>query len=237
MHRFYVVGEQLLGGAVRFKSSQARQILRMKVGSRVLAFNGSGREWEVEIVTASPREVVGRVVAAVSTPRESPLRIVLLQGLLKGEKMDYLVQKATEIGVAEIVLLATRRTVVHGSGRVARWERIILEAAEQSGRLTVPKLSGPYRLDEYAAASTPGSAVVLWEGEQAGTFAGLFEREPPSDGVKILVGPEGGLAPDEVDLLKRAGFVAVSLGPRTLRAETAAVAALAVLQHRWGDLR
>ncbi|MFQ5802939.1 MAG: 16S rRNA (uracil(1498)-N(3))-methyltransferase [Candidatus Methylomirabilales bacterium] len=243
MHRFYVTGEQLLGGCVRFNPVQVRQIvrvLRMGVGSRVLAFNGSGQEWEVEIATASPREVVGRLVAEVSMPRESPLRIVLLQGLLKGDKMDYLIQKVTEMGVAEVVLLSTRRTVAQGSGRVARWSRIALEAAEQSGRLTIPRLTGPYRLEEleeYVAGPPPGVAMVLWEEERVGTFAGVLDQTPPPDEIRILVGPEGGLETGEVALLRGIGFVPVSLGPRTLRAETAAVAALAVLQHRWGDLR
>lgn len=241
MQRFYVTGGQLLSGSVRFSPSQARQILRvlrMGVGGRVLAFNGTGQEWEVEIVTASPREVVGRIVGEVSTPRESPLRIVLLQGLLKGDKMDYLVQKVTEMGVAEIVLLSTRRTVARGSGKMARWSRIALEAAEQSGRLTIPRLSGPYPLKEYVAESTAGPAIVLWEGERVGTLAELLNHQAsPPDEMKILVGPEGGFEPDEVNLAKGVGFVSVSLGPRTLRAETAAVAVLAVLQHRWGDLR
>lgn len=241
MHRFYVTEEQLVGGCVRFNPAQVRQIirvLRMGVGSRVLAFNGSGQEWEVEIETSSPREVVGRIVAEVSRARESPLRIVLLQGLLKGDKMDYLIQKVTEMGVAEVVLLSTRRTVAQGSGKVARWSRIAIEAAEQSGRLTIPRLTGPYRLEEeYIARPAAGAAIVLWEGERVGTFAGLLDRASPPEEIRMLVGPEGGLEADEVGLLREKGFVPVSLGPRTLRAETAAVAALAVLQHRWGDLR
>lgn len=243
MHRFYITRDQLSEGSVRFTPAQVRQILRvlrMGVGSRVLAFNGSGREWEVHMVTASPREVTGRIVREVSTARESPLRVVLLQAMLKGDRMDYVIQKVTEMGVAEVVLLSTRRTVAQGAGKVARWSRIALEAAEQSGRLTIPRLSGPYRLEHCAAekTTTPAPAIVLWEGARVGTLAELLDDQasPPNE-VKILVGPEGGLEPDEVALVNSAGFVSVSLGPRILRAETAAAAALAVLQHRWGDLR
>ncbi|MCI0483926.1 MAG: 16S rRNA (uracil(1498)-N(3))-methyltransferase [candidate division NC10 bacterium] len=238
--RFYVTGKPIPGGDVRFSPAQARQItrvLRMGVGSRVLTFNGTGREWEVEIVTASPRQVVGRVVAERSLTRESPLRVVLLQGLLKGPKMDFLIQKATEMGVAEVVLLTTRRTVAEGSGKVARWERIAIEAAEQSGRLTLPRITGPHPLEGYVAGPGSGTALVLWEGERVGTLGALLDQMPPPGEVRIVVGPEGGLELDEVALLTRAGFVPVSLGPRTLRAETAAVAALAILQYRWGDLR
>ncbi|MFQ5881937.1 MAG: 16S rRNA (uracil(1498)-N(3))-methyltransferase [Candidatus Methylomirabilales bacterium] len=240
MHRFYVPGQQIVGGEVRFSPAQVHQIarvLRMGAGGRVVVFNGSGQEWEVAILAASPRQVVGRIVAEGSTSRESPLRIVLVQGLLKGIKMDYLVQKATEMGVTEIILLSTRRTVAEGSGKVARWSRIAIEAAEQSGRLTIPRLTGPYRLEEYVAGQGSGSAILLWEGERVGTLAELLDREAPSDRIKILAGPEGGLEEEEVALLRRAGFVPVSLGPRTLRAETASLAALAIFQHRWGDLR
>jgi 16S rRNA (uracil1498-N3)-methyltransferase len=239
MHRFYVTGEHRLGGEVRLSPAQARQttrVLRMGVGSRILTFNGSGREWEVEIVAASPQQVVGRIIREQSVRRESPLRVVLLQGLLKGAKMDYLIQKVTELGVAEVVLLTTRRTVAEGSGKVTRWRRIAIEAAEQSGRLTIPRLIGPRPLSDYVAGPCVGPSVVLWEGERVGTFAPLLDQAPPPEGINILVGPEGGLEPDEVALLRQAGFVPISLGPRTLRAETAAIAALAVLQHRWGDL-
>lgn len=239
MHRFYVTGDHHVGGEVRFSPVQVRQItrvLRMGVGSRVLTFNGSGQEWEVQIVAASPQQVVGRVVTGRWPPRESPLRVVLLQGLLKGAKMDYLIQKAAEVGVAEVVLLSTRRTVAEGSGKVARWSRIAVEAAEQSGRLTIPRITGPHPLAEYVARPSLGAALVVWEGERVGTLAALLDQAPPPDGIQILVGPEGGLETDEVALLRGAGFVPVSLGPRTLRAETAAVVVLAILQHRWGDL-
>lgn len=208
----------------------------MGVGSRILVFDGSGQEWEVEIVAASPQQVVGRIVGEQSVRRESPLRVVLLQGLLKGAKMDYLIQKVTELGVAEVVLLATRRTVAEGSGKVTRWRRIAIEAAEQSGRLTIPRLIGPRPLAESVARPSVGPSVVLWEGERVGTFGALLDQTPAPEGISILVGPEGGLESDEVALLRRAGFAPISLGPRTLRAETAAVVALAVLQHRWGDL-
>jgi 16S rRNA (uracil1498-N3)-methyltransferase len=240
MDRFFVTGEHRPGGEVRFSPAQAHQIarvLRMGVGNRVLIFNGSGREWEVQIAGMSPRQILGRIVAERSTPRESPLRMVLLQGLLKGTKMDLVIQKATEIGVTEVVLLSTRRTVAEGSGKVARWTRIAIEAAEQSGRLAVPTLTGPHPLGRCVVEPSPGVKLVLWEGERVGTLAAVLDQVPRPDEVRIVVGPEGGLETDEVALLKRSGFLPVSLGPRILRAETAAMAALAVLQHRWGDLR
>ncbi len=238
MHRFYLTGDHVVGGEVRFTPVQVRQItrvLRMGVGSRVLTFNGSGKEWEVQIVAASPRQVVGRVLTERSPQRESPLRLVLLQALLKGAKMDYLIQKATEIGVTEIVLLSTRRTVSEGLGKSARWCRIAMEAAEQSGCLTVPRITGPHPLAQYLAGPGIGAALVLWEGERVGTLAAFLDQTPPGE-IKVLVGPEGGLETDELVLLRQAGFVPVSLGPRILRSETAAVVALTLVQHRWGDL-
>jgi 16S rRNA (uracil1498-N3)-methyltransferase len=240
MHRFYVTAEHRPGEVVRFAPAQVRHItrvLRMGVGDRVLTFNGSGREWEVEIVACSTREVVGRIAAERSPSRESPVRVVLLQALLKAPRMDYLVQKATELGVAEIVLLRTHRTVAEGSGKVARWARIAVEAAEQSGRVRVPRVSGPHPLSAYAPSSHADARLVFWEGEPRETLGALLDRVRRPETVTILVGPEGGLEADEVALLERGGFVSVSLGPRVVRAETAALAALAILQHRWGDMR
>jgi len=240
MHRFFVITGFHLGDDVRFTAAQARQmtrVLRMGVGARCVCFDGSGREWEVEIVAVSPREVVGRVVAECAPRRESSLRVVLLQGLLKGSKMDFVIQKATEMGVAGIVLLATKRTVPEGSGKVVRWGRIAVEAAEQSGRVTVPPVTGPHTLETAGLGSTAGVKLVLWEGAPVGSLAPLLDGLPPPRDVVILVGPEGGLEAEEVALLTGRGFVPVSLGPRVLRAETAALAALAILQHRWGDLR
>lgn len=228
-----------MGAEVRLSPTQARQVtrvLRMGVGSRILTFNGTGREWEVEIVVASPQQVVGRIVREQSAQRESPLRVALLQGLLKGTKMDYVIQKATELGVAEVVLLSTRRTVAERSGKVVRWRRIAIEAAEQSGRLTIPRIIGPHPLAEYVARPSDGLSIVFWEGGRLGTFAAVLGQTPPPERINVLIGPEGGLETDEVARLRQAGFVPVSLGSRTLRAETAAVVALTVLQHRWGDI-
>lgn len=240
MHRFYITEGQLARGEVHFTPSQARQIarvLRRGIGERVLTFNGTGQEWEVELVRVSPRGVVGRILARRSVARESPLQLVLLQGLLKGPKMDYLIQKAAELGVAEVVVLHLRRTVAEGSGRLPRWRRIAIEASEQSGRLTIPRVTGPYPLAEYLARGEEGCSLLFWEREEGGTLSEFFDREPPSPRVRVFIGPEGGLDEEEVRLLTRHGFIPLSLGPRTLRAETAAIAAITLLQHRWGDLR
>lgn len=240
MHRFYITKGQITGSEVRFTPSQSRQIsrvLRMEIGERVLTFNGSGQEWEVEIVRVSPGQVVGRVLARRAFAQRSPLQITLLQGLLKGFKMDYLIQKVAELGVAEIIVLHLRRTVAEGLGKLNRWRRIAIEASEQSGRLTIPKVTGPHSLEECLAREEAGCSLLLWEGEKERTLSEFFDREPPSSEVRILIGPEGGLDEEEVRLLTRRGFIPLSLGPRTLRAETAAIAAVTILQHRWGDLR
>jgi 16S rRNA (uracil1498-N3)-methyltransferase len=239
MHRFYITKGQIAGSEVHFAPGQARQmsrVLRIAMGERVLTFNGSGQEWEVEIVRISPRQVVGRILAARSAAQQSPLQITLLQGLLKGSKMDYLIQKAAELGVAEITVLSLRRTVAEGLGKLNRWRRIAIEASEQSGCLTIPAVTGPYPLAAYLARGEGGCSLLLWEGEKGKTLSEFFDREPPSPRVRILVGPEGGLEEEEVRLLTRRGFIPLSLGPRTLRAETAAIAAITILQHRWGDL-
>jgi 16S rRNA (uracil1498-N3)-methyltransferase len=139
--------------------------------------------------------------------------------------------------VAEIVVLHLHRTVAEGLGKLSRWQRIAIEASEQSGRLTIPKVTGPYPLREYLAQEDAGCSLLLWEGEQGKTLSDFFDRGPPPPRVRIFIGSEGGLDEEEVRLLTRHGFIPLSLGPRTLRAETAAIAAITILQHRWGDLR
>ncbi|HSM92707.1 MAG TPA: RsmE family RNA methyltransferase, partial [Anaeromyxobacteraceae bacterium] len=157
--------------------------------------------------------------------------------LAKGEKIDLVVQKATELGVARIVPWEAARSVVRLEGeraeeRARRWRRIAEEAARQCGRADVPEVRAPASLGELAAELPPGFLPILFHGEGSVPIA----RLPAAGGVVAIVGPEGGLTPAELGALERAGAVRASLGPRTLRAETAAIAAVALLQARYGDM-
>src|SRR5262249_2971657 len=177
------------------------------------------------------RRIAAVEVAAHSRTRESPLALVLCPALLKGAKMDFVVEKATELGVHRIAPIVTR----HGVGRradVERWRRLVVAAAMQSGRTRVPEIDPPAPFAVRVAEPWPERKILCWEGEDGTRLRDLPAR---TDAVVLFVGPEGGFAAAEVELARTHGFTTVCLGQRLLRAETAAIAATALAQHRWGD--
>jgi len=170
-------------------------------------------------------------VATAAPARESPLALVLAPALLKGTKMDLVVEKATELGVRRLAPVLTRHAVSR-TGHGERWRRIAVAAAKQSGRTRVPDVDDPVPLAELLAAPWPGLRLVPWEGDVEDRVSALPDR---AAGVVAVVGPEGGLAEDEMALARAHGFVPLTLGPRRLRAETAAIVISALCQSRWGD--
>ena len=229
MQRFYVT-EQLIGGDVRLPEHIARQVrtvLRMKPGDRLALFDGSGGEWVGELVDAG-RGVTARLVERRDGAAGPPRRVTLCQALLKGERMEWVLQKGTELGVAAFQPLVTERAVVRRSEVPERWRRIVVEAAEQCGRTDLPALRAPVRLA--AALAEPGAHVFCWEGERVQSLWGSLARTGPDarDALTLYVGPEGGFSEQEACLARERGARVVSLGPLILRAETAAVAATAV---------
>lgn len=205
--------------------------LRLAAGARVRIIDDSGGEHDVVLERVSAREAVGRVVASAHPVRESPLELVLAPALLKGPKMDLVVEKATELGVQRLAPVLSARVVGLGVHR-ERWQRIAVSAAKQSGRTRVPRIDAPAPLDVVVAAPWPGLRVVPWEEEHA---VRLDRLPAEASAVVALIGPEGGLTADEIALAGAHGFVALTLGPRILRAETAAIAVAAHCQRRWGD--
>lgn len=244
-----------------------RQVLRRRVGDALWVSDGRGQEAPARISRMDGRGVWVRVGQWQSSPREPALQVVLAQAVLKGERMDWLVQKATELGVARLVPLLTARTVVKLEGQQARhrqerWQKIAREAARQSQRSLIPVVEEPqpfqawlegqrWRRAEgegetgWGTGPGPGSGVAFipYEEERQTSLAGWLEAAPlrqgpiPPAGVTLLVGPEGGWEPAEVEAACRRGAVAVGLGPRILRAETAGMVALALVMAGWGDLR
>src|SRR5690606_1882465 len=185
------------------------------------------------------REVSAEVVSASTVDNESPLRIVLLQGIARGEKMDLILQKATELGVAAIVPVNGERTEVRldaerAQKRLAHWRSVVGSACGQSGRARVPEVHAPAALDA-AAAALPGNALrLLLDPQGEHRLASLQLQD--TDTVVVAIGPEGGWSPRDREVLHAAGFRGLRLGPRVLRAETAGLAAIAALQARFGDL-
>jgi 16S rRNA (uracil1498-N3)-methyltransferase len=218
----------------------AREVLRLRSGASVRVFDGAGGEFEAQLDEVTRRTVFARLGAAVAPRAESPLRLVLAVSPLKGDRMELVVQKATELGVAGIWPVVTFRTdaaarpALQGS-RGERWERVASGAAEQCGRAVVPEVAPTVTLEELLAREFDGRRVVLLETPGHAPLVSLAVDRSRS--LLLLVGPAGGFAPGEADALRAAGFAAASLGPRILRAETAAVAAVAIAQALWGDLR
>ena len=218
----------------------AREVLRLRSGAAVRVFDGSGAEFEAVLDEVSRRTVSARLTASAEARPESPLQLVLALAPLKGDRMELVVQKATELGVAEIWPVITFRTdaaarpALRGS-RLERWDRVASGAAEQCGRAVVPHVAPTTTLGGLVARTFEGARIALLEAE----------GQPPLPSVPValgrplllLVGPAGGFEPAEMKLLRAAGFQPASLGPRILRAETAALAAVAVAQATWGDLR
>jgi 16S rRNA (uracil1498-N3)-methyltransferase len=212
------------------------KVLRLKVGDALVVFNGEGGEYSARLCE------IGRRSACIElgefTPRsvESVLELVLLQGISRGERMDYTIQKAVELGVARIVPVLTERTVVSLKGdrqekRRAHWQAVVNSACEQSGRNVVPQVMPICHLAEAIAESAEGLKLVLHH--RANTDVRALAR--PQGPVSLLIGPEGGLSPREIADSELQGFSSLCLGPRVLRTETAAVAVISVLQWQWGD--
>jgi 16S rRNA (uracil1498-N3)-methyltransferase len=213
------------------------RVLRVRAGEPVVLFDGSGPEFEGEVVSATRREVQLAVGARRDVTRESQLELVLLQGICRNERMDWVVRKATELGVTAIRPVLTERSVVkldpaRVPGRIEHWRAIAISACEQSGRNLLPDILPP--LPVVAALATHrGAAGVLLDPAAAG---GPEILERPRGPLCLLVGPEGGLDERERAAAHAAGYVGIRLGPRILRTETAALTGVTLLQARFGDL-
>lgn len=214
-------------------------VLRLKAGAPLILFDGSGREFEAHLEGADKLNARLYVGSERQARSESPLHVTLVQGVSRGERMDYTLQKAVELGVTEIAPLLTERSVVRLNAKQAErkrahWQQLVIAACEQSGRVRVPAVRPPRLLNEFLSAPAPAGLRLLLH-PAAG--AGLHDLPTPAQHqVQLLVGPEGGLSAAEIAGAEHAGFTLLRLGPRVLRTETAAVVALSLLQARWGDL-
>ncbi len=214
----------------------AARALRLVVNDTLTLFNGQGGEYTARIERINKDEVAVSVTGFDDTERESSLRVMLAQGISSGERMDYTLQKAVELGVAAIQPIATKRSVVKLTGdrvdrRVAHWQGVVTSACEQCGRNRVPAVAAPLTLANWLGQNAGGRLLFL----SPLATARLADLPPPAAGDWLVAGPEGGFEADEVAALHAAGAVPVRLGPRVLRTETAALAALAAMQTLWGD--
>jgi len=215
----------------------ALTVLRLQEGDALNLFNGEGGEYRAILVCANKREARARLIEFCAAERESPVDITLALGISAGERMDYSLQKAAELGVSAIQPLATERSVVKLAGeradkRLQHWQHVVIAACEQCGRNRVPAVAPVQTLFGYLGGIDRGKRLLMLS-----PHADLPLKDvAPAPAAVVLIGAEGGLAPSEIQAAQASGFEPVRLGPRILRTETAPVAALAVLQALWGDL-
>ena len=212
------------------------RVLRLGVGTELTVFDGSGGEYPATIVETRDTVLRVRLGDHRSVERESPLAITLAQGVARGERMDWVLQKATELGVAVVAPLVTERSVVKLDARQAakrreHWRGVVIAACEQCGRNRLPEILPPAAYGEWLATARAGVRLLLDP-----TAASGLQAIGKAAAVTLLIGPEGGLSPAERKLAVDAGFKPVRMGPRVLRTETAAIAAISALQALYGDL-
>ena len=246
MHRFFVSPQAIHDKRVVLRGTivhQIRDVLRMHPGDEIVLLDNSGAAYRAELVTVDRDAVRGRVVDKWKLETEPRARITLYQGLLKGQKFDWVLQKGTELGIIAFVPVLSSRCIVGNvddvsDARLERWQRIMVEAAEQAGRAILPTLS-TVLLFKHAcesAVSRGGLAIVPWENERTHGLREALQQIPKSKEIHLFIGPEGGFSEEEIGAAKEAGVTPVSLGPRILRADTAGLAAAAAILFELGDM-
>lgn len=244
MARFYVSHLQIEKGVLRVEGNEVRHIrrvLRLRTGDEIVVFNGSMKEYRGTIVEEGPSSVVIKIQDIVSSAKESHLEIHLAQSLLKGDKMDTLIRKATELGVKAITPFFSSRSVPlleksQGLKRHFRWEKIAVEASKQCGRGRVPQIMPLQGYSEMLQTAYPESLrLIFWEkgGARLKEVLGVWKENME---VFFVIGPEGGLSQEEVDHATKIGFIPVTFGQRILRSETASLCLLSILQYERGDI-
>lgn len=241
MRRFYIDPARISGSAAVLTGPDAvhvRKVLRLKKGDMVAFFDGSGFEYHGRIESFSPGKVEILLCGKHKGRAESFVKIDVAQAMLKGGKMDKLVRFATELGANRWFPFSAGRSVprpVDLTKRIRRWEKIAIEAAKQCGRVRIPEIGSCLSIEDLIGISTEyDKKIVFWEHANA-LLSGFVEKEIPQT-LLVVIGPEGGFKDSEVDAFVHAGFIAAGLGPRILRADTAAIAACALVQYIWGDM-
>lgn len=246
--RFYFPDALAPGARVSLPKEAAHhalRVLRMSEDDQVMLFNGDGHLYRAKILRADKQDVVVLIEQGAKASSESPLSVTLVQGISSGERMDFSLQKSVELGITAIQPIQAERSVVKLSGerkekRLRHWQQIVIAACEQCGRNVVPEVRPVLGLMEWLGEPASGvghqaSGEVLRIHLSPEAERSLRDLEKPTGPIELAVGPEGGFSEQEHTALRQCGFVGVKLGPRVLRTETAALAALAAMQTCWGD--
>lgn len=241
MPRFYCSQPLAIGATVDLPEAVAHHlhVVRLQPGAALTLFNGEGGQYRATVVETGKRRATASIDAFEDVEAEAPYSVTLAQGLPEGSKMDWIVEKAVELGVAAIQPLAAQRSVVRLSGeraekRQAHWQGVIVSASEQCGRNRLAALQPLADVGPWLAA--PSASVRILLSPRATESLAAWARANAAQPVTLLIGPEGGLSPQEEDAAVAAGALSLSMGPRVLRTETAGLAALALLAGAWGGV-
>lgn len=219
-------------------AAHAIRVMRLKTGDTLTLFCDDGHDYLCQLSSVEKKSATVEVLSRTQVSNESPLSIRLLQGISSGDRMDYTIQKAVELGVTEIYPLSTERCVTKLSGdraekRTEHWQGVAIAACEQSGRAVIPRVHAPLALPQWLSQyATPDCLNLLLNPVGAKRLAALSKPDHP---IHLLIGPEGGLSAAEIELATQHHFQSIVLGPRILRTETAALTAIACMQSLWGD--
>lgn len=242
--RFYTNTPLNIGDTIQLSASaaaHATRALRLNLDDEVIIFNGDGHDYGCTITNIEKNTVLVRVNRGQQLNNESPLKITLIQAISSGDRMDFTIQKAVELGVTLIQPITSQRSVVklsteRAEKRTQHWQNIAISACEQSGRAVVPNVLAPLSFSQYFAKNTKKEDESILKITLAPTATKDLKSLPQSSHyIQILIGAEGGLSDDEILLSQRNGFEAITLGKRILRTETAGLAAIASMQTLWGD--
>lgn len=239
--RFYTDSPLSLNAVIQLPENaavHATRVLRLNAGDVATLFNGDGIDYTCTLTSVKKQTVIATITAAKPVNNESPLDITLLQGISSGDRMDFTIQKAVELGVKQIQPINSQRSVVklspdRAAKRVEHWQNVAISACEQSGRAFVPEVLPPLTLENWLSQN-PYSNTTRIMLNPVGAKR-LIEIPNPSTSIELLIGAEGGLSKDEIDLAISQQFQSIVLGPRILRTETAALTAISVMQAQWGD--
>ena len=239
--RFYSADNLKTGTTVKLSenaAAHASRVLRLEISDEIVLFNGDGNDYTCAITSIKKTEALVIVKSFVKMANESPLNIMLLQGISSGDRMDYTIQKAVELGVTAIVPIVTTRSVVKLSNeraekRLAHWQNVVHAACEQSGRAFVPQVAAPISLSSWLANNPHKNSMRILL-NPIGALR-LAELPKPTGHIELLIGAEGGLSQTEIDAALSQRFKSVILGARILRTETAALVAISAMQTLWGD--
>ena len=240
MPRFPVNEKNIEGNKARITGTDYKHIvkvLRLREGDTVTLFDECSKEYTGKITTIGSRDVVVDIISSREVATDSPLEITLLQGLAKGDKMDYIVEKATELGVHTIVPVITERSQLRSADKKNRWQRIAIEASKQCGRTEPPAIENTLDFSEAIKYNHNKELSLIFHVDSKYTIKDYlkYSLQLPNN-IIVLIGPEGGFSEKEVLLATEMGFKSLGLGPRTLRTETASIAVLSIIQFHHGDL-